>query len=809
MNKKSSRLLTLILVVTAFMLIISGCGKSGKRFENIPPVIKITSYGGTSDDHNPAHSDPVQSFQQKIFWHATDQDGTIAGCAFRILDQAGNPIATPGYEFIASGDDASLIPDALLELGEGWVIHYMSGADESIPLDDPEARRTVWTSQKYAVINFPAADENGVQQDTISRFEIVAMDNRGAISAPAWREFNAHSEIPECFLSTTKGNPDGKDTGSGLQLAFSMVDHDPYVLEIPFEYLFRIRKAKVDDNGDILHDVSVTDWYSTYGQSKINRYLLTGDTEPALTYDYDEETGAYNNTITIVEARVRDMAGILSAHPDDVDSVVHTTLSIRMKIKPGFSPKAWLYSDKLYALGDNHYDYWRYSSSNEELPFVETTSYEGFGTSFFKDANGRNTVVYSSNLKVYMRWGWLGEYAKEEPFEYVLDDPYQKRENNVLDEDSYNLENRFVNYYSEITHFDLRYDDDAFDFAPYRDRIITELDDAGNPVRWLRVPVNSVLGQSLILTADQVMPGAHKFEVRCVDMQNIASKEPYVWEFDVVEYIPPAQRRGVLIIDDDVHNSSTSPEDYVDQFYRDVVSGIVNDDDLAVIKIADLQTDFAGKKSRKLAFSDLQKYKLVIYHADNPQANGKLDYVDDALTLYMQRGGNLIISHTSHLNGKIGEITGNPDRMVLMNMLGLNSKSIDIVSGNRVSFFMGAKSEKSGYADMDLKFGDGDDASFNNTVNTRHGYNEVSYFKMTDTNAEPLYSFVCKPVDYPVRPNPSEEEFELFNGQIVGIRKVNNSQFQNSRAYVFGAPLSYLKMAEVKTMIEKVWSELP
>lgn len=808
MIRKSSKLLALILIVTALLFMISGCGKSGKRFENKPPTIKITSYGGYADDHSPAYSDSLQSFQQKIYWHATDEDGVVTGYAFRVLDEAGNPIATPGYEFIAVDGDASLIPDALLSLGQGWVIHYMAGADESIPLDDPEARRTIWTSRKYAVINFPAADEYGKPLNKVSRFEIVAIDNRGAVSEPAWRNFKAHSEVPECFLSTTKGNPNGSDTGSGLRLAFTMVDHDPYVLEIPFEYLFRIKKARVDDDGEILEVLNTTDWYSTYGQDRVDRFLLTADTEPALTYDYDEETNQYLNTITLVEARARDMAGILSAHPDSVDATVHRSLSVRMKIKPGFSPKTWMYSEKIYALGDNHYDYWRYNSTSEELPHLDRNDGRVFGTSFFKDADHNNTVVYSPNLRVYMRWGWYGEYSEENDsgnLTPILDDPFQKKIDDVLDENG-------VNYYSEITGFDLRYDGDAFDFAPYRDKIIT--DESGK--RWLRIPVGSVLGQSLVLAADQVSVGEHIFEVRCVDMQNIPSKEPFVWKFEVVEYTPPAERRGVLIIDDDTHHQSNCPEDYVDDFYYEIARGAgVSDNDIKVIKVSELQTDFAGKKSRMLAFSDLQKHKLVIYHNDNPTSGqgGNLDFMDDALTLYMQRGGNLIMSHTSHLNGKIGEITGNPDRMTLMNMVGLSSQSIRPISGAKY-FFQSAKPEKSGYNDIYLKYGDGEDASFNSMVNRMEGYNEISYFRITDsennvvTTAEPIYSYVCKPLDHPQRP-PSEEDFNLYNGQAVGIRKVNNAIYQNSRAYVFGFPLSYMKVEEVKAMIAKVWSELP
>ncbi len=48
-------------------------------------------------------------------------------------------------------------------MGTGWVIHYMTGADQNIPLDDPQARRSIWTSQKYAVISFPRLILSGIR----------------------------------------------------------------------------------------------------------------------------------------------------------------------------------------------------------------------------------------------------------------------------------------------------------------------------------------------------------------------------------------------------------------------------------------------------------------------------------------------------------------------------------------------------------------------------------------------------------------------------------------------------------------------
>lgn len=819
MKNKSVKLLVLILILSAALLMTSGCGKSGSRFKNVLPTIKITSYGGWADDH--LLTEPYQQvFQQKIFWHATDEDGVINGYAFRVLDEDGNPLATPGYEYIARAED-KLIPKELLEsMGEGWVLHYMAGADDTYPLDDPKAKRTIWSSKKYAVINFPAADEEGNPTVTKSRFEVIAIDNRGGITpVPAYREFLAHSEVPQSLLSTSRGNPNSNDVGSGIKLSFLMRDFDPYVLEIPDEYLFRIKKLsvlKVDDGDgkfhyDVQDTLSTTDWYSTKNQEKIDRYLLTGKTDPKLEYDYDEN-GAFKNTMTVIESRVRDMAGVMSIHPNDADTTHYKNLAIKMTVKPGFYPHTVFYSQKVYGVGDHHYDYWRYADTQEELPSLERNDGIANGTAFFKDMNNRNTIVYSPNLKVYARWGWFGEFAQENQagnLTPILDDPFIIKVDDVLfkadDEDL-----RGTNYYSEITHFDLRYDGAAFDFPPYRNQVWW--DDEGKD--WLRVDVHSVLGQSLVLTADQVLPGTHKLEVRCVDMQDKYSEVPAVWEFDVVEYIPPAQRSGVLIVNDGKDNSTLSPRPYVLQFYKDLaLNAGIPESQIGTIVVENLKPDFAGRKTRKLAFSDLMKYKLVIYNSDNPAqgAGGEFVLIDDALTLYMQRGGNLIISHTSHFKPAIDEIFGNVDRYRLMAMLGLSSLSVGTVTGNQY-YLQKANPEASGYQVLNVQYGEGDDASFNRLVNSNHGYNEISYFKMKAadesviTSGDRLYSYGCKPVDYEVRP-PTQEVYDQLNGRTIAYRHINPS-YQNSRAYVFGIPLSYMKPADAKATFNKIWSEL-
>ncbi len=183
------------LILFSFLLIgillISSCdGRKGKVNVNTPPVITITDYFGS--DSLAGVEDP-NLFQQTIRWSAYDTDGVIYGYAFKVVDENGNPLyddqgnvtGTPGY---------SCVNDS------GWVYHYQLGADESIPLEDPNAMKTIWTLQVYAVINFPA-NVNGDSANVVSTFEVKCIDNTGDESIPARKYFNAESNIPTCSSS--------------------------------------------------------------------------------------------------------------------------------------------------------------------------------------------------------------------------------------------------------------------------------------------------------------------------------------------------------------------------------------------------------------------------------------------------------------------------------------------------------------------------------------------------------------------------------------------------------------------------------
>lgn len=827
MKKKSARLLAIIMILVVAILSVTGCGRSGSRFENQLPEISITSFEGWTPDNVPANIDTTTYeyvFQQKIYWHGTDADGVISGYAFRVLDENHNPISTPGYKYLASATD-NLIPEEMLtNFGEGWVLHYLPSADQSLALDDPEADRTIWTDQKYAEINFPAANPDGAPMPTISSFEVVAIDNRGGISpVPAWRKFRTNSKRPVCIVNTTKGNPHGGNVGSGITLKFSMTYPDSLNLlidPIPSKFEFKMMKV-YDDTGEIVPDTE-TDWISTEDQPKIDEYRLTSKAEPKLVFDYTEE-GISLGTSTRVIARAMDLASVYSEFPPSASADQLPGWEMRFKVKPGFRPRTLIYSDKILALGDNHFETRKDNSTEEDLPNTIVQNEQRFATPLFQDMQNHKTVVHSNNLKLYVRWGYWGEYGDEDSegnVSYPLDNPYIKKVNSVISEPDPEVGYPGgENYYGEITHFDIRYDGAPYDFPPFAESIVEDIDESGNPRQWLRLPISSPLRQSIVLTGQQLSIGEHTFEVRCVDSQDEVSKYPAVLTFYVLPYVAPSSRSGVLIVDDDPDNSATSPGELVYAKYEAMTADIPN---VTVVKYGGngASDTFADARNRYLAYSDLQNYKLVIYHADDPGNGGTIEAEVDGLALYVRKGGNLLISHTSQFASKAVDFT-NKRAYTLLDYMGypidMKNKMGTGPQNPATGSFLQDAIGQLGYNDIGVQYSEHPDnadstQAFLPLVENLHGYAQVAYFLSpadgengtASYTGEPIYTYGCKAVDYPVAP-PSQAQFDFYNGKVIGLRKVNNN---GSRVYTLTYPLSIMLESQAKEFINQIWNEL-
>lgn len=821
MQRKSSKLLIVVAVLSIMLLSVTGCGKSGSRFANELPTIKITSYEGydpTSDVYN------VQDtlvFQQRIYWNAEDPDGTITGYAYRVLDADGNPISTPGNKYFDNGE---VTPDAVAtnpNLGLGWVLHYKPGADQSIPLNNPQASKTIWSAQKYALVNFPAEWDEATNsaRPVNSKFEVIAIDNRGGITQlPAFRYFTTWSAKPNCFVQTTKGDPNGGRVGTGIRISFSMEDNDPFIEDTPYYYEFKINKrqgAYVPPTGNTAFDdtinpiIRTTPWYSTYGTEKLNQFLLTLNTNPFLEPDFD--TSGNQITHTEVLARVYDLAGIVSdtLKYSNIDGSITGKTSVRFAVKTGFHPQTKIYPQKTYGLGDYHFVDYQEEGSPEIFPFTVAGGQYRFATQMFRDTLNVETAVRSNNFKTWIRWGWWGEYARILPDGTAIpvDDPYEKKVDDVLDPTTN------TKYYTEITHFDLRFNDQPYNFPPLAQSQVT---DPVTGKRWLRVPVNSPLGQTVVLTT--LPAGTHTFEVRAVDLQGVADPNPASYTFTLVEYIPPASRQGILVIDDDTHHSSFSPDDLVHLKYEQALAGYSGHKQYITRKTeTNPGNTIADYRTRHLAFSDLQKFRFIIHHSDHPQSASSLPKDHDGLALYLHTGGNLLMSGT-HLMSTMFNSMVSATQLTFVQRIGLldpnmllhlqNAGESLSSSGIQTNTFLQKALGQLGFGNIYVQYQDPDDLTnypepgFQSVVNSRRGLSAASFFRFT--NGEVIYKLGCKPTTYAVSP-PTQAQYTQFNEQPIAVRRQDPN---GGKTYLFGFPLSYMEPNSLKAMMDKVLTEV-
>lgn len=822
MRVKSMKLFPIVIILTLIGLFVFGCGKQGSRFANLPPTIRITSYEGYDPANPYTDPDAVTLFQQRIFWHASDPDGVVTGYAFRILDEFGNPLSTAGNSFIDSV--GTVTPQEVLDLyGAGWILHYQPGADQSIPLDDPRARSTIWANQKFAVVNFIAATAAGDSATTISSFEVICVDNRGAVSeTSAIRRFTSYSRTPECFVTTTKGNPAGREVGTGIKLSFVINDFDPFIQPTAWYYKFKIQKVDNTTNA-VISEEPADGWISTRNQPKINEYLLTKYTTPALSSDFDSL--GVQQTFTRVVARVIDLAGIES----DSDSIFFA-------VKEGFHPQTLIHLKRVYALGSNHFIDYADESTPEVLPYTIVNQKQIFATPFFRDMDGYYTAINSINLKSWIRWGWHGEYGT--PLSSgaitITNDPYDKKVDVLLDA------NTNKNYFSEITHFDLRLNGEPYNYPPLATSIFV---DPGTGKRWLRVPVNSPLGQTIVLTN---MPASnenfpyHHFEVRAVDLQDEIDPTPAEFFFKIIDPVEKNQKEGILIIDDEPNNPNFAPEDSIDAKYYNMLSNYSGE--IVLRKRTEMQ--YTDIRNRKFATTDIQRFKFIIYHDDFPTQTSNFSIDHDAFALYLNQGGNMLISAGGNLHSVIQAVTL-AAQQTFNTYFGVTYRldATASVTGNMLSstwFVKALSTNQSFYNDMILAFDlnptnpqpqdfiDNNvvivadpNESYLNLINLRKGLGPVTYFNYYDTaqnsGVTPIFRYGSKPVyPQPAGTPPAtnmycpqtQAEYNSVHvdgqGKVVGLRKFTT----NNRCYILGFPLSYMTRDTAKEFMTTVVNEV-
>ena len=836
MNRKKLVVSTISLL--SIILIFSACGRIGEKNLNIDPIIEITSFAGADSTEAIDETNP-DVYQQRIFWNAYDTDGVVRKYAYRVMDINGNPIQTADHEVI----------DA-----DGWIYHYMDGAnisEEMAPGDNAE----IWTNDAYALINFPAADEDGVNEVLTSIFEVKCIDDRGGESIPARKWISSESEVPRVQILSTKGVIDGQIVGTGLTFAFDLAylsEHDYPVSDYPYYFDFMLKKIYTEDDSVQPEGYGDDNWHSTKGTDDPKHFTVTN----VQTGNFQTFPSIFPNTEALADSTRLYVIGYnLAGVATEIDSVT-------FQVKEGLNPGSIIYNgydfvsdemdgayNTIVAYGDNHFttledDY------GTEIPDFNTSEGVKIATPFWINKDGEFSCLGSNNLRIFMHWGWHGEFgeALQGGNTFINDKPRgESRIGQVVDEDT------DTPYFSEIVFFDLRLDGEPYYYAPYpptEDNIVT---DADGVTQWLRVPYSHDIAQRTTITRDQILHnsdsfyGLHTFEVRVVDLQMEGDPSPAVMNFRIVERVPREEKSGVLIIDDDAHHFLSAPDDIIDLFYLDVFEGLGEDVD--VIDRAELEsTTFVSAlhfQRDVLAATDLEPYKLVVYHSDYASDACNIAKEYEVMELYMRGGGNALISAGQNLT-TVYETMDLEFLPLFRSYFGIPMTfeiPEDEVVFNEFSASFGSRPffDK---ANMFNGFGNNiylNLPSFNMLVTNFKGLGPISFMTQEHVpNENIILTLGCKQPDvyddansngqwdegetitednnqdgvgddwdWDLEDNanafPMETDFDNYNGKIVGIKNFTG----NNNCYMFTFPLSYMKTEEVKTMMNTILNELP
>ncbi len=700
--RKSVILLTII--VTLLTLSIMSCKKTGSLLPNQKPVVEITSYEGKMIDDSyiddPSIIDTLVGkndlqrslFQQKIFWSAYDVDGDVTGYAFRIKDKFNNPLQLAGHEAISE---------------DGWVYHYKPGADQSFPLISADGVinhtvATIWTNELSATVNFLAANSDADSSNTPNIFELKCKDNRGLESDIERRAFLAYSEIPEVLVTTSKGNVQDRDTGTGLRFKFSINDEDPFIPATP--YFFRYRIFKIDKDTEEPVDTSSADyktWYTTQYYANINEVNISGIEEedrPVLTSDFSDEAQTDQVSSTCIEVVAFDLAGIESE-----------SKKVSFRVHNNYTPETIMYDQSTRALGDYHYT--MVEPENLVVPQTEGNDGTLYSMPLFRDRNNINSVIWSNNLKLYFSWGFRGEYEDN--------DPTKDKENKVVDASA---ADNSSSYYSEILYFDIRMetkDGEKLDMIPeLRTNVISDT----NGTQWIRIPKAHSSSQKFTLT--NMQPDTEDDDsfntlyVRAVDNQFKVDETPVEYRFKTIELLPYEDRNNVLLLSDKTQFTTVLPKDRFYERYSNLLSNYLGSDSLRFLDIEEYGSVPTAANPGILSPTDFANNKVLLITNESLTGSTLMDTEYEALRIFSIIGGNfIIVSGNGHAENyskaslNFYPFYGNEFGMIPIVLGGRNAFAEH--GGNylasTMAYFEGATSVAgSPFNDIDLKLGETD-----------------------------------------------------------------------------------------------------
>lgn len=719
-----------VFLLSVLITLSLGCDKRNPLKPLNPVEGKLTLTG----EQLPLPGSTDFTFRQTASWNENTEQGTLF--AWRICTTD------------------SILPNGMVTDADGWIYHYAAGADTQIPLSQPGTHRTIWTSTKSQSWEFNSQNQRLARIISKVDVKIKSADTISEVYTLPYRDDRIiASRIIAPFSY-------GATTGMGIHFRFQEHIQNIYV-EGMYAHHFMYRLNIIDSGLNVL---THGEWYSTIDCENIRELLLTGNTTPALVANAADQ-------FTQLEIYVVSRQGV----EEDTHQTTH------FAVATGFHPETLIYEQTLLALGQYHYALYQ-DWHQTPFPGLEYSETGYYPTALFND-NGANTVINSTDFRIQLTWGWHGQFALLQPNNNIIvtDDPTDQLCNFTMDETS------DVVYFASIDYFDLRLDNQPFPADGYfsNHQVVQHSDGTS----WLRIPNTGLTSQNVIL--NNLASGTHTFAVSAVDSQGIYDPTPVTYTFRLDNYIFPALRSGILIVDDDLNNNAFCPDATVDQIYQNMIPTTYGE----VVQFDRSQSQYHDLWNRKIASTQLQHYKAIVYHDDYTIQTMNLPIDADAYSIYLANGGNMIISGGCNLYVCFQYLNLIPAlAMQISGETGIENYHYLSSSMINTPYFVSALSDVPLYPDVNLET----ETSFNNLINTRNGLGSVTYFDDMPQN-EMLYLFGCK---LPGTDNysPTQEMYDQLNNKPMGFRHSNGS----GRVAVFGFPLSYMQQVPMQTAMQQI-----
>jgi len=855
-GKKVSNICLLVFLLSLAVL-FTGCGYQGNLNVNQKPEVIITSFTGR-DTREEAYGLDSVVYQQNILWYGKDVDGTIKGYAYRILreieDTDGNitvePITTAGNEFIYG---------YLPELAEvdtigkgGWIKHYQKGASEEYPLDDSRSQTTVWTEDPFVEVNFPASDEEGGPTERKSWFEVVAIDNRGALSKVERRYFFTKSDVPDIVVTTSKGALydssdellDDEALGRGVRMIFSMPDQRIGVaMNKAWYYRYRIFRM----NGDALAaGADSTTWYTTQYYPNFEEVVFKGriqtnfgsrhspdpdevwDDVPALVSNFDE-TPYTRNSYTVIDVQTVDMGGVRSEPVRKYFLVSHR-----------FNPKALFYLDKIFAYGNSHYTI----GSNPDFPrmIVEPPVINaGAGTRYaqllsptpllepnvvdptIKELTGFEwQLVGDASTKFWIRWGYHGEFPNDNPNSPRMmpgTDPPQPLPFDIVRDSETSGD-----YGSEISSYYISLDGMRYQYAPLmvgglQNFTFPDREDLnGTEYQYLKVNPTHEIAQQFVRTG--LTPGRHVVTILVEDLQDAISK-PDSLVFKVKAKKSANERNGVLYIDFSATNTDTEAITNIRNFYSRIFSDLqieftyVNRSDISEKRRLQYQkfNSWRGDGNRIFPASMLNEYKYVIIATDLVVSGEPANIARDAegIASYLDMGGTVILVGNNTMNAFASSTSGYVPRFV-QNYFGFPDDNAIVSNSGINNYYLAGANPTGG----DLPTLLPNSATPPEASAIRHealrSFSPILKERENEwlnptlaNNIQVLYRITCKPVGNYTSPtlNITDTIFDRYNGSPIAFKYTPRNSSQGA-TYTFLFPLYHMQQNHVRELFRNI-----